>query len=163
MKTITKLSKIIELGKEAEDEGKKLYIRWSRGPELDKRQGASMDYTNYSRHNGLSAQPVRHDDPELLARMIPEYRFLRRKDAKIYCWIFAGEQNGVDTDNAPTIDSQTVQPIGRLSEELIEKCSDFDQAYNGLRNYAYNPSKPEHYERNARIDQAIKLAWEQLD
>lgn len=140
-----------------------MYIRWSRGPVMDKKQGTSMDYTNYSRHNGLSAQPVRHNDPQLLAQMLPEYKFLRRKDEKIYCWIFIGQQNGTDSDNAPTIAAESIVPIGKVSEELIKKCSDFSWAYrNYQQNRYYNPRTPEGYEHNATLKAELDKTWEAL-
>lgn len=124
MKTIHSIDQII---KAAQD--RKLYIRWSRGPALDRRQGQSFDQVSGSYHSGLSAQAVRTDRLDMLAMMLQEYSFLRRKDARIYCWIFAGEQNGVDSDNAPTIDATTIEPIGRVADELIEKCAAYNTAY----------------------------------
>lgn len=163
MRTITKLEQIINLSKQAEAAGKKMYIRWSRGPVMDKRQGASMDYTSYQRHNGLSAQAARHDNPKLMAQMLVEYQFLRRKDSKIYCWIFTAQQNGVDSDNAPTVDAESIEPVGKISADLIAKCDVYKQAYQAHRKgYLYNASKPEHHERNAKLDSELKEAWEGL-
>lgn len=162
MRTINSLNQIIELSKKAEANGETMFIRWSRGPAMDKKQGASMDYTNHTKHNGLSAQPVRHDNPELLAQMLPEYKFLRRKDEKIYCWIFIGKQNGVDSDNAPTVDAESIKPVGRVSDELIKKCDDYSWAYRTHRQkYSYNTDgKQERIERNAKLDADVKAAWE---
>lgn len=162
-KIITTLEQIINLSKEAEAAGKKIYIRWSRGPVVDKRQGVSLDYTNHQRHSGLSAQAARHDDPKLLARMLTEYQFLRRKDSKIYCWIFTGEQNGVDSDGAPTIKAESIEFVGKVSDGLIKKCDAFKQAHQAHRqNYSYNAWKPESHQRNARLDDQLKEAWEAL-
>lgn len=158
MITVNDLQTIIEMGRQ-----QTLYIRWSRGPELDKKQGYSLDYTNHSRHNGLSAQNVRADQPELLAQMLVEYGFLRRKDAKIYCWIFAGVRNGTDSDNAPTIDTESIVPVGKISHELIEKCEAFSEAArNYSQKYAYNAWKPEHYTKNEQLEAEVTRTWNAL-
>lgn len=124
MKTFNSLDQIIKTA-----DGKSLYVRWSRGPAIDRKQGQSIDQTNGQRHSGLSAQTVRADRPELLAKMLQEYQFLCRKDARIYCWIFTGEQNGTDSDGAPTIDAETIVLVGRVSSELIAKCTEYNDAY----------------------------------
>jgi len=134
MKTFKSLSQIIEAAKD-----RKLYIRWSRGPAMDRKQGRSLDQVTGSYHSGLSAQAVRADDPELLAMMLQEYRFLRRKDARIYCWIFEGAQNGTDSDGAPTIDAETIVPVGRVADELIAKCAEFNDAYWPWRSKGFRP------------------------
>ena len=123
MKTLTTLKQIIDAAQD-----KTLYIRWSRGPALDRKQGRSIAYGTQA-EAGLSAQRVRTDDPGLLARMLQEYQFCRCKDARIYCWILAGERNGTGQDGEPTIDANSIEPIGHVSDELIEKCSAYNMAY----------------------------------
>lgn len=164
MKTIKTLQQIIEMSQDASANGETMFIRWSRGPAMDKQQGASLDYNSYQRHNGLSAQPVRHDDPALLAQMLPEYKFLRRKDEKIYCWIFTAHQNGVDSDNAPTVDAESINPMGKVSEDLIKKCSDYAWEYRNYRqNYAYNPNASQTAQaRNEKLQAALDVAWARL-
>jgi len=155
MKTINKISEIIELAK-----SQIVYIRWSRGPEMDKKQGHSFDQVAHQYHNGLSAQNVHADNPKLLTQMLPEYQFLRRKDSKIYCWIFSGVRNGTDTDGCPTIDAETIIPLGKISENLIEKCSAFGQAqHKANTKYCHNAWKPEHHEINEKITAELEKAW----
>lgn len=165
METIGSFQKIIGLSKKAEENGETMYVRWSRGPKLDKEMGSSMDYTSYQRHQGLSAQPVRHDDPELAAQMIHEYKFLRRKDDKIFAWIFTGRQNGVDSDGAPTIDANSIKPVGKISETLLKKLDDYTWAYRDYRRdfsygvlYSKNPT-PSVVKRNAEVKKKLDEAW----
>lgn len=100
---------------------------------------------------------------QLLARMLQEYIFLRRKDDKIYCWILTGECNGMDTDGAPTIDAETMTEIGIVSDELIKKCIAFADAYHlMLTKYAYNAYKPETITRNAEIKSMVEITWSAL-
>lgn len=124
MKTLKTLS---DLKNDRSD--KNLFIRWSRGPAMDKKQGVSRDQVSGKYHNGLSAQNMRTDDPELMVKMVQEYCFLRRKDPKIYPWVFWAVRNGTDSDNAPTVDAETIEPVGRLSDEMIEKCQKYTFAY----------------------------------
>ena len=108
---------------------KELYIRWSRGPELDKLQKYSLDQVSGIRHSGLSSQRVYGDDPSKAAMMVQEYSMLRRKDPKIYGYVFTAERVGTDSDGAPTIDADTINPIGRMSNELINSCTAYTMAY----------------------------------
>jgi len=124
MMTLNSLNQIIDAASD-----KTLYIRWSRGPAMDRKHGKSRDQVSGQYHSGLSAQAVRADNPKLLAKMLQEYSFLRCKDPRIYCWIFSGEQNGTDSDGAPTIDAETIVPVGRISDALIAKCSEYNDAY----------------------------------
>ena len=129
MKTITSFTEIMDLANQSP-----LYVRWSRGPAMDQNQGSSRDYVSGGRHNGLSCQQIPANRPELAAQMLIEYGFLRRKDAKIYCWVFRATQNGTDSDNAPTVDTATIEPVGKLSNEIVEKLSAYKDAYWAHRN-----------------------------
>ena len=155
MKTINKISEIIKLA-----QNQTIYIRWSRGPEMDKKQGRSYDQVAHQYHNGLSAQNVHADNPSLLAQMLPEYMFLRRKDSKIFCWIFSGMRNGTDSDDAPTIDASTIVPLGKISETLIEMCYAYSQAQRQMTTkYCHNAWKPEHHATNAKITDDLEKTW----
>lgn len=125
MKTINSLDEIINLSEQGS-----LYIRWSRGPAMDKRRGYSRDYISGGHHNGLSCQRVNPDyNRNLIAMMLVEYQFLRRKDSKIYGWLFFATENGRDSDNAPTVDANSIVPVGKLSESLVNKLSAYNDAY----------------------------------
>lgn len=159
MKTINKISEIVEMAK-----SQNVFIRWSRGPRMDAKQGRSLDQVTGQRHNGLSAQNVHADNVDLLARMIQEYQFLRGKDSKIYCWIFTATRNGTDSDGCPTVDADTIVPLGKVSDALIEKCSNFNSVYYKYSaKFCYNAHKPEHHEINARLSEELRLAREGLN
>lgn len=125
MKTINTFAEITELSEQGN-----LYVRWSRGPEADKAQGRSRDYTSGNWHSGLSCQRISPDNSRnLTAMMLVEYQFLRRKDADIYGWIFFAIENGRDSDNAPTVDANSIVPVARLSDDLIATLSAYNEAY----------------------------------
>lgn len=107
-----------------------LYVRWSRGPKLDKRQKCSRDYVSGGTHAGLSCQKIKPDNPHTItAMMLVEYRFLRRKDSGIHGWLFYGTENGTDSDGAPTVDADSIKPVAQLSNELVEKLCAFNTSY----------------------------------
>lgn len=165
MKIITSFREILNFGQHGEN----FYIRWSRGPELDKQQKNSFDQVSKTYHVGLSAQNLRTDDPKLMARMIPEYRYLRRADEKRYPWIFNGTRTGTDSDGAPLIDSDSIVPIGKISDGLLEKMIRFsDAAIKVEKRMAWTwdfetkkmvPRSPEH----AKIQQEYDDAWAELN
>ena len=151
MRILKTLTEIVKLGQE-----RALYIRWSRGPTLDREWAHSVDQVSGRVHNGLSVQRVRADDPWLLAKMLQEYQFLRRKDAKIYCWILAGSENGTDSDGAPTIDADTIKPIGRISDELIQLCSAYNNACWQWARVGYRSNHP------SGIGAEVERLWQQI-
>lgn len=110
MKTLKSFAEIVKMAESSE-----VYVRWSRGPAMDKRRGYSLDYTNYRAHNGLSAQRVNPTDysASTVAMMLVEYIFLKGKDARIFGWLCTAESNGTDSDGAPTIDAESIVPVGR--------------------------------------------------
>lgn len=131
MKLINTFAEILQLAEQG-----KLYVRWSRGPAMDKKQGHSRDYVSGSTHSGLSCQSATPDYDYMrtvaharLAMMLVEYSFLQRKDSKIYGWLFRAEENGRDSDNAPTVDAATIVPVGKMSQELVSKLQAFNAAY----------------------------------
>lgn len=99
-----------------------LYVRWSRGPSLDRKQGQSRDYLSGGTHNGLSAVPVDRDwttDDKWLARRVTEYRFLKMKDNLIGCHIYSASQVGTDSDGYALI--ADIKPIANLSGKIVTK------------------------------------------
>lgn len=127
-RTLNTLTEINEIARGRND----VYVRWSRGPALDKSQGRSLDYTNHTAHAGLSCQRVYGDDHDLghlLPGMLIEYSYLQRKDPKIYGWVFAARRNGTDSDNAPTVDAKSIVPIGRLSDALVKALREYNRQY----------------------------------
>jgi len=97
-----------------------LFVRWSRGPAMDRRLGASRDQISGRVHAGLSAVKIEErwfEDPAWLARRLREYRFLRIKDAKINPWIMVGRVVGTDSDGYESI--EITGECYRLSEDLL--------------------------------------------
>lgn len=104
----------------AESDGK--YIRWSRGPTLDKKAGSSRDYLSGGKHEGFSAVPINPDwatDPEWMARRIGEYGFLRMKDEKISPYIYSGKKVGTDSDGYDLINE--IEGLYRIDPSLIDR------------------------------------------
>lgn len=84
----------------------RVFVRWSRGPAMDRRRGVSRDYLNGGVHAGLSAVRVERDwleRPQYLARRLREYGFLRIKDGQIRPWLMVGELVGRDSDGYDSI------------------------------------------------------------
>jgi hypothetical protein len=99
-----------------------LYVRWSRGSRIDRRQGTSRDYLSGSPHTGLSAVPIDADwaaDDVRMARRVTEYWFLRIKDEQIGCHIYRAERVGTDSDGYALISH--IQQVGTLDEALINE------------------------------------------
>ena len=97
-----------------------LYVRWSRGPRLDAKQGMSRDYQAGCTHSGLSAVPVESDwtdDDRYLSSRMTEYRFLRLKDERISCHLYCADRVGTDSDGYALI--KDIKPVAKLSEKLI--------------------------------------------
>lgn len=117
MKTITTMKGL----KAIVAAGDGLYVRWSRGPALDRKQATSRDYVYGGEHAGLSAVPVNIDwacDEVWMSRRVTEYLFLRLKDSRINCWIYSGKTIGKDSDNYDSITD--IEPVGRLSNALVQ-------------------------------------------
>ena len=112
--TIEALKKII-----ASEQGN-MFIRWSRGFAMDSKQGISFDYANGLSHNGLSASQVNKywaDDAMWMAERVTEYFFLRMKDSKIGCHIYAGTKVGEDSDGYESITD--IAHIATISNDLV--------------------------------------------
>jgi len=119
LNTIGALKKFINENNES------LFVRWSRGPAMDKKQGNSRDYLNGAVHNGLSSVEIKKEwttDDEWLARRINEYVFLRMKDNLIGCWIYKGEKVGEDSDGYDLIDN--VEPVAKITNKLVNILQD---------------------------------------
>lgn len=117
-----KINTISELKKIISETSVPLYVRWSRGPAKDKKQGVSKDYQSGANHAGLSAIEIEQEwgcEDKYLARRINEYLFLRIKDCAIGCWIYTGERVGEDTDGYDSIINISV--VARVSNKLIDK------------------------------------------
>lgn len=132
MITVNRFSEILKMAGEGP-----LYVRWSCGPDLDKRLGRSVDQITGHAHSGLSCQQVHADRPNLAAQMLVEYRFLRRKNPDIFCWVFRADINGTDSDGAPTADAATIHPVARIGDDLLERLTSFSEDW-----WAHHNSSP---------------------
>jgi len=132
MREINDLREIIEMSAD-----EPVYVRWSLGPDLDADMGGrSFDYANGAEHCGLSANRITGDMTiKLAARVLKEYRFLRIKNDKIYCWICRANLVGRDSDNAYSIEPTEI--LGRVSDDLIEQIArwhrDYDDEYRAMQ------------------------------
>ncbi len=115
----------------------RLYVRWSTGVEynLPATDQNSTDHSTGQQHYGLSAIPLVTiiesdldgqtiwwplDDSliETIKLTISEYRYLMPGQ----CYIISGQQVGVDTDNAPTIQATKIHGyIPR--QKILATCS----------------------------------------
>jgi hypothetical protein len=93
---------------------RKLYVRWSRGPEFDARP--SRDYANGGEHSGLSAVWIDYWERAILVSRLKEYEFLRIKDVEIAAYIYQAEELGKDSDGYASIPVGS-RCIGRWVEE----------------------------------------------
>jgi len=89
----------------ADQNGGKIYVRWSVHHSHDMKDGAvSRDYANGGVHGGLSAVPITSDmEDHEIAKYAKEYGFLRMKDSKIKPHFYAGEKVGEDSDGYDSI------------------------------------------------------------
>jgi len=151
---ISSFDQIIALAKE-----RNLYVRWSRGPELDKRQRYSRDHASGNLHRGLSCQRIdpREQSRKLIALMLVEYRYLRTKDSRIRGWVFTGTSVGRDSDNAPLVDAESIKTIGWLSEDLVEALCAYSGDYwdwrrDGPRSWS---DVDDYYNREPKLEEYL--------
>ncbi|GAB2598682.1 hypothetical protein GCM10027168_34510 [Streptomyces capparidis] len=111
------------------DGGPPLFVRWSRGPDVDIPRGGSRDDLTGSPLPGLSAnslavEPWWGDRPVLVwvARRLYDYSHLpREKGPDVFPWVFTGEEVGRGPDNEPLV--HCVKVVGRISEGTIEEAA----------------------------------------
>jgi hypothetical protein len=87
------------------ENGGKIYVRWSRGPEYDLKPGArSKDYQSGQFHEGLSANPIEADmDPHQIAKRITEYSYFNSSKSPAKPYLYSAVENGIDSDGTPTV------------------------------------------------------------
>jgi len=107
-----------------------LYVRWSKGPEVDLcdgRQPRSRDELTGVRLPGLSANPLRiepwwGDRPvELwLARRLYDYQHLgEQRGPEVRPWVLAGREQGRGPDNEPLVDCG--RPVAWIADEVLRE------------------------------------------
>lgn len=106
---------------EAIANGEGQFVRWSRGPTLDKKRGGSRDYLAGSEHGAFSAVPVNPEwatDPAWMTRRVGEYGFLRMKDPDISPYLYSGKKVGTDSDGYDLISN--IDGVAKISPSLLD-------------------------------------------
>jgi hypothetical protein len=110
--------------------GERLFVRWSRGPEVDLACGpeqSSKDALTGVDLPGLSANPLAVEDwwgdrPLRLwvARRLYDYHHLRElRGPGVRPWLLVGEQCGRGPDNEPLV--QCRRPVAWVSERALHE------------------------------------------
>ncbi|MEU5832831.1 DUF6098 family protein [Streptomyces diacarni] len=103
----------------------RLYVRWSRGPEVDLQRGSSMDDLTGTAMPRLSASPLAVEGwwdgrpvRVWVARRLYDYSHLPRlKDARTRPWVLSGDELGRGPDNEPLV--RGVSPLGWIADQVI--------------------------------------------
>jgi hypothetical protein len=101
-----------------------LYVRWSRGPDVDRQTSSTDDLTGVPLP-GLSVNPLALEEwwegrslRLWVARRLYDYRHLRDKRGPgVRPWILSGRELARGPDNEPLVDR--VQPIAWLHEDVV--------------------------------------------
>lgn len=112
-----------------DENGGKLYVRWSAGPKYDMKPGAvSRDYQNGATHDGLSALELTNDlsDWELNKWLIDYSYLIDKNRAQTSPHIYAAERIGRDSDGGPTI--RPTKHVGGLDKQFLDLLSDDNTA-----------------------------------
>ncbi|WP_020117935.1 DUF6098 family protein [Streptomyces canus] len=105
----------------------RLYVRWSRGPEIDLTRASSTDELTGLSLPGLSANPLDVEDwwqgrPVQLwvARRLYDYSHLpHEKGPGVRPWILQGRERGRGPDNEPLV--ADVRPMCWIDPQVIEQ------------------------------------------
>jgi len=132
MPTINDLDELAGL-LERHDRGGELYVRWSKGPDVDLADGrrsveSSRDALTGVRLPGLSANPLRvepwwggRSTRLWVARRLYDYRHLRElRGPGVRPWVLVGEECGRGPDNEPLVTCH--RPIAWVSEHALRQC-----------------------------------------
>jgi Family of unknown function (DUF6098) len=109
------------------DDGRELYVRWTRDVGRDIRTGVSRDELTGIELPGLSANSLKveswWDDRSLtawLARRLYDYRHLTEKRGPGTCpWVIAGRETGRGPDNEPLVADCSV--VARVSTDVLDE------------------------------------------
>ncbi|MFD5158570.1 DUF6098 family protein [Streptomyces hawaiiensis] len=104
-----------------------LYVRWSRGPEIDLRRASSTDDLTGVSLPGLSANPLGveewwEDRPVRVwvARRLHDYAHLPHdKGPGVHPWILAGREAARGPDNEPLVTD--VRPMCWIDQRVIDE------------------------------------------
>ena len=103
-----------------------LYIRWSRGPDVDA-AGVSTDALTGVRLPGLSASPLAVEDwwgtrplRVWVARRLHDYSHLKNEHAPgVRPWVLEGEERGRGPDNEPIV--ACVRPVAWVARAVLDE------------------------------------------
>lgn len=120
METVKSLDELARLVAERPD----LFIRWSRGPDVDAGR-TSRDSLTGAELPGLCANPLAveawwGDRPLRLwvARRVYDYRHLAWESGPdVRAWVLEGEEIGRGPDNEPLVELRT--PVAWVAEEVV--------------------------------------------
>lgn len=111
-----------------------LYVRWSRGPEVDL-CSTSVDQLTGVQLPGLSANPLTvepwwGDRPTRvwLARRLYDYRHLGREPG-VGPWVLIGEEVARGPDNEPVV--RCVRPMAKLGSRLVDEATQVVERFRG--------------------------------
>jgi len=104
-----------------------LYVRWSKGPDIDLGEVSSTDELTGVSMPGLSANPLDVEDwwqgrsvRLWVARRLYDYAHLpHEKGPGVRPWILEGRENGRGPDNEPLVED--VRPLCHLADEVIDE------------------------------------------
>ncbi|MCB5180727.1 DUF6098 family protein [Streptomyces antimicrobicus] len=107
-----------------------LYVRWSRGPDVDLPEPSSRDDLTGIELPGLSANPLAVEDwwgqrplRTWVARRLHDYSHLPRvKDPRVKPWLLHGREAGRGPDNEPLV--RDVQPLGWVDGKVIAEAEE---------------------------------------
>lgn len=122
--TLHRLDELVELARNASD----LYVRWSRGPQLDEGASSRDELTGVAMP-GLSANPLRVEDwwedrplRLWLARRLYDYRHLRElRGPDVRPWVLRGREVARGPDNEPLVACE--QPLAWLDPQLVDEAT----------------------------------------
>lgn len=121
--SLTSLDSLVELEDLVRREPR-LCVRYSEGPEQDMSRN-SIDTESGLELPGLSVNPLAAEAwwtrplTDWLARQLCQYRHLSEKNPARFAWVLIGREVGRGPDCEPLL--ADVQPVGRLSERLLEE------------------------------------------
>jgi len=136
--TLRTLDELAELVEDRRD----LYVRWSRGPDVDT-ETTSKDELTGVRMPGLSANPLSVEEwwegrsrPHWVARRLYDYRHLREvRGDGVRPWVLEGQEVARGPDNEPLVICE--RPVAWLDEnvvaEAIRLVDDADEDWGSLR------------------------------
>jgi hypothetical protein len=110
-----------------------LYVRWSRGPEVDCRATSTDHLTGVElpglSANSLAVEPWWADRPARVwvARRLYDYRHLG-DDPDIKPWVFVGAEVARGPDNEPVV--RCDRPIARVADEVVSEATAAVEQFN---------------------------------